>query len=77
VTPIGNVPALDSLDLDGLDGNEYDEESLRAVLQVDPTEWATETQSIEDWYASIGAEKLPEALRQELAELRHRLNASQ
>src|SRR5271166_5409390 len=77
VTPIGNVPALDSLDLDGLDINEYGEESLRAVVQVDPTEWATETQSIDDWYASIGAEKLPEALRQEFADLRHRLNASQ
>jgi phosphoenolpyruvate carboxykinase (GTP) len=77
VTPIGNVPALGSLDLDGLDGNEYPEQSLRAVVQVDPVEWVAETQSIEDWYAVIGAEKLPDALRQELAELRHRLNASQ
>ena len=74
VTPIGNVPGLDSLDLNGL---EYDEESLRAVVQVHPTEWATETQWIEDWFGSIGAEKLPEALRQELADLNNRLNASQ
>jgi len=76
VTPIGNVPALDSLDLDGLDGDEYGEQSLRAVVQVDPVEWAAETQSIEDWYAFIGAEKLPDALRQELNELRHRLDTS-
>ena len=72
-TPIGNVPALDSLDLDGL---EYREESLRAVVQVDPTEWATETQWIQEWYGFIGAEKVPEALRQELADLDRRLNAS-
>jgi phosphoenolpyruvate carboxykinase (GTP) len=46
-------------------------------VAVDPAEWAPETQSIDDWYAAIGADKLPDALREELADLKHRLTASQ
>lgn len=71
-TPIGGVPSLEGLDLNGL---ETDKESIHAALNIDPTDWATETQQIDQWYATIGADKLPEALRQELAGLKNRLRA--
>jgi phosphoenolpyruvate carboxykinase (GTP) len=80
-TPIGDVPSLDSLDLTGLDsqeyGQEYGQDAIRAALTVDPTEWVTETQLMDEWYAAIGADKLPDALRHELAALKHRLHRTE
>jgi phosphoenolpyruvate carboxykinase (GTP) len=76
-TPIGDIPTIDSLDLDGLDGDDYNEETIRAALKVDPTEWTAEAQSIDEWYDTIGTDRLPDALHQELAELKKRLRASQ
>ena len=74
-TPIGDVPFLDSLDLDGLDSRQYDDTAVRAALEVDPTEWADEIRSIDEWFATIGGNKLPDALREELADLKGRLAA--
>ena len=71
-TPIGDVPYLDDLDLDGLDRSHYDEQSLHTALKVDPVEWASEIESIEFWYATIGGNKLPDTLRQELGNLKAR-----
>jgi Phosphoenolpyruvate carboxykinase (GTP) len=68
-TPIGFVPTLDSLELDGLD---VSAEALRAALAVDDAEWKAELPLIEEWFATIG-DKLPEVLREELDHLRSRL----
>ena len=71
VTPIGNVPTLDSLDLTGL---KLHRPTVTAALAVDPTEWASELPLIDEWYATIGGNKLPDALREELRALRQRLS---
>jgi phosphoenolpyruvate carboxykinase (GTP) len=68
-TPIGFVPTLDSLELDGLD---VSAEDLRAAMAVDDAEWKAELPLIEEWFATIG-DKLPEVLREELDHLRSRL----
>lgn len=71
VTPIGNVPTLDSLDLTGL---KLHRPTVTAALAVHPTEWASELPLIDEWYATIGGNKLPDALREELCALRQRLS---
>jgi phosphoenolpyruvate carboxykinase (GTP) len=72
-TPIGHVPTPDSLDLDGLGG--FYRDKISAALDVNPDEWSAEIESIEQWYATIGGDRLPEQLRQELAGLKLRLAA--
>ena len=73
-TPIGDAPTLDDLDLDGLDTLQYDDSKIAAALTFDATEWVAEIQSIKQWYATIG-NRLPDPLRQELADLEHRISA--
>jgi phosphoenolpyruvate carboxykinase (GTP) len=71
-TPIGDVPTPEALDLDGLDST-YDSK-VAAALNVDANEWAAELPLISQWYTTIG-DRLPDPLRQELADLQHRLAA--
>jgi len=71
-TPIGDVPTPEALDLDGLDST-YDSK-VAAALNVDANEWAAELPLISQWYTTIG-DRLPDPLRQELADLKHRLAA--
>lgn len=73
-TPIGDIPTPDGLDLDGL-GADCSQEDVAAALAINPLDWTTETDSIERWYTQIGADKLPQALRQELDALNARLAA--
>jgi phosphoenolpyruvate carboxykinase (GTP) len=68
-TPIGYVPTLESLDLDGLDA---DEASVRRAIEVDPEEWRAELPMIAEWFESIG-ERLPAVLWTELDGLKGRL----
>ncbi|WP_280392985.1 phosphoenolpyruvate carboxykinase (GTP) [Nocardia brasiliensis] len=70
-TPIGYVPTPQALDLDGLTAAE--QERTAAALRVDIDEWVTEVGSIDDWYATIGGNRLPEQLREQLAALKTRL----
>lgn len=70
-TPIGYVPSADALDLTGLDDAER--ALARHALTVDVDEWIAETASIEDWYASLGGDRLPAALRDQLRALKLRL----
>jgi phosphoenolpyruvate carboxykinase (GTP) len=70
-TPIGDVPTPDDLDLDGLAGFSSSA-ATAAALHVEPAEWRAETALIEQWYAKIG-DRLPRALREELAALGSRL----
>ncbi|GLZ27894.1 phosphoenolpyruvate carboxykinase [GTP] [Lentzea sp. NBRC 105346] len=68
-TPIGWVPGVNALDLDGLDAPLED---VWQALDVDLDEWRAELPLIEQWFATIG-DKLPTALHDELEALRHRL----
>lgn len=70
-TAIGYVPVPSSLDLSGF--SEAGKRSARAALEVHHAEWADEVASIEDWYASIGADTLPGPLGDQLAALKNRL----
>ena len=68
-TPIGPVPTLASLDLDGLD---VDPADIEAALRVDPNEWRAELPQINEWFARFG-DKLPAQLWTELDGLKARL----
>ncbi|MEV0077680.1 phosphoenolpyruvate carboxykinase (GTP) [Nocardia neocaledoniensis] len=70
-TPIGYVPTADALDLSGLD--EVDRALVDKALAVDTTEWVAETRSIDEWFAGIGGNRLPDELREQLAALKLRL----
>jgi phosphoenolpyruvate carboxykinase (GTP) len=73
-TPIGDVPTPDGLDLNGMGSLAVVTDAVAAALKVDSAEWTTETALIDQWYAKIG-DRLPVALRQELAALKSRLAA--
>jgi phosphoenolpyruvate carboxykinase (GTP) len=70
-TPIGFVPTPDQIDLTGLDANPDD---VAESLVVDVEQWKRELPLIEEWFEKIG-DSLPSSMRDELAALRHRLNA--
>ena len=72
MTPIGYVPTLDALDLTGL---KFDHTKIAAALKVDTAEWIAETRLIDEWYATIGGNTLPDVLREELGALKLRLSA--
>ncbi len=68
-TPIGYVPAPESLDLDGL---AITPEQLAQLLAVDEDEWRQEIPLIEEYYGTLG-DGLPEALTDQLRNLEKRL----
>ncbi|MDP8937567.1 MAG: phosphoenolpyruvate carboxykinase (GTP) [Actinomycetota bacterium] len=68
-TPIGRVPAVGAIDLDGLDLAPGVVEDL---LTVDPERWRQESAQIERHYAWLG-ERLPTPLTEQLAALEKRL----
>jgi phosphoenolpyruvate carboxykinase (GTP) len=68
-TPIGRVPTLDGLDVEGLD---VTPEQLARALAVDVEEWQAELPLIQEWFDKIG-DKVPTTLLTELDGLRARL----
>jgi phosphoenolpyruvate carboxykinase (GTP) len=70
-TPIGHVPTVESLDVDGLD---MSTEALEAALDVDVEEWKAELPQIQEWFEKFG-EQMPAVLWTELDGLRTRLGA--
>jgi len=70
-TPIGRVPAPDSLDVEGLDMSDQD---LLGAITVNVDEWKNEIPLIEEWFDKIGA-ALPSSMRDELDALKLRLEA--
>ena len=68
-TPIGNLPAIDALDFDDVD---VDETTMAELLRVDVDGWLQEIPLIEEYYDRFG-DHLPAALREEVKQLRQRL----
>ena len=68
-TPIGLVPELGGIDVDGLGVSTAD---LAAALAVDQEEWKTEIPLIEQWFAFIG-DTVPASLHAELTALKDRV----
>lgn len=69
-TPIGYTPKKGTLDLSHLN---VSSESMDALFDIDKSQWEAETQSIDEFYKSIGY-KLPKELRVELDQLKKRLH---
>lgn len=72
-TAIGNMPTLDGLDLNGLD---MSEEDIAHLMRVDTEGWLSELPDIEEYYDNFG-EHLPEELRQQVKDLKSRLETTQ
>ena len=71
-TPIGNLPAEGSLDVEGLD---LSREDLAELLRVDLEGWLAEARLVSEYYDQFGR-RVPQALRQELEALEQRLEAA-
>ncbi|WP_091231309.1 phosphoenolpyruvate carboxykinase (GTP) [Microbacterium sp. 3J1] len=69
-SPIGRLPVVSDLNLDGIDVPEAD---LEELFSVDVDAWRTEADLTEEFYDTFG-DKVPAALRAELASLRYRLD---
>ena len=67
-TPIGYVPRPQDINLGGLD---LSTDSLNELLEIDREQWRKETELIEEHYAKF--DRLPEALKKELDDLKARL----
>ncbi|UYO98765.1 phosphoenolpyruvate carboxykinase (GTP) [Microbacterium sp. M28] len=68
-SPVGRLPQASDLNLDGL---EIPDADLEELFRVDAAAWQAEADGIEEFYDTFG-DKLPAALRAELASLRYRL----
>jgi phosphoenolpyruvate carboxykinase (GTP) len=68
-TPIGLLPAEDGLNLDGLD---LSEEAVEQLFAIDQTSWLAECDLTEEYFDKFG-DKVPAALRAELASVRYHL----
>ncbi|QLD12495.1 phosphoenolpyruvate carboxykinase (GTP) [Microbacterium oleivorans] len=68
-SPIGRLPRTADLDLDGIDVPQRD---LDELFAVDTASWLREADLTEEFYGTFG-DRLPAALRSELAALRYRL----
>ncbi|MEV7609668.1 phosphoenolpyruvate carboxykinase (GTP) [Microbacterium sp. NPDC089320] len=69
-SPIGRLPLIEDLNLDGIDVPEAD---LEELFSVDAEAWKTEADLTEEFYDTFG-DRVPAALRAELASLRYRLD---
>jgi len=69
-TPIGNLPTLESLDLDGLKVSKPD---IDSILSVNKDGWIKEVEDIKGYY-KIFEDKLPASLADELSKLEKRLS---
>jgi phosphoenolpyruvate carboxykinase (GTP) len=69
-TPIGYVPAPGAIDTSGLN---VSDEDMAELLKVDTEDWLKEVESIKEHYNQFG-DRLPQALRDELAALEMRLS---
>jgi len=68
-SPIGRLPKIEDLNLEGAD---VTDEDLAELFRVDTASWSREADSTEEFFATFG-DRLPAALTTELASLRYRL----
>ena len=68
----GRLPALDDLDLDGLD---LSDDALEQLFALDPDAWEREADLTESYFAQFG-DRLPSELARELQALRDRITAA-
>lgn len=68
-SPIGRLPVLDELDLDGVD---ISDEQLQELFALDLESWMAETDLTEDYFEQFG-DRVPQQLRDQLQQLRTRL----
>ena len=68
-TPIGFVPNVDDIELDGLD---ISKDTLRDLLSVDNDLWLEDCKGIHEFYKQVG-DRVPAELYEELAALEARL----
>jgi phosphoenolpyruvate carboxykinase (GTP) len=66
---MGRVPAAGTLNLDGVD---VSEDALEKLFHVDRNMWTAECDLTEEYFEQFG-NRVPEALTEELAQLRGRL----
>ncbi|MGK0399893.1 MAG: phosphoenolpyruvate carboxykinase (GTP), partial [Candidatus Azotimanducaceae bacterium] len=71
-TPIGRLPTLDGINFTNLNLSDDD---ISTLLKVDVDGWLAEIPLIEAYYESFG-EKVPDALWEQLSDLKQRLLAS-
>lgn len=70
-TPIGYEPKPEDIDISGLD--DVTLETVKGLLNVDTSLWKEEVAGIKEFYAKFG-DRLPQALRDELAKLEANLD---
>ena len=70
-TPIGYVPNVEDIDIEGLDDVTTD--TLSELLNVDKKVWSDEAADIEQFYDSTFGDKLPKELRESLKVLKEKL----
>ena len=69
-TPVGYLPHIEDLDMEGLDMSEND---LRTITSVDKEGWLNDIENINQFYSKFGT-RLPSELQSELESLKNRLN---
>ncbi len=70
LTPIGYVPYVKDIELEGLEG--IDEKTIEGLLEVDKDLWMEDVKGIKEFYASVG-DRVPAELYAELEALENRL----
>lgn len=68
-TPIGNIPAADALDLDGLD---LPAEMMESLFSIDLADWTSELKGIEEFFTKFG-DRFPAEMWDEYRALKRRL----
>jgi phosphoenolpyruvate carboxykinase (GTP) len=68
-TPIGNLPAPGAIPTEGLDMPPH---AMEQLLSVDAAQWMAEAEDVGEFFDSVG-DALPEALREQRAQLLNRL----
>ena len=70
-SPVGILPKLEDLPLDGLEISETD---LDALFDVDKSSWLAECDLTDEYFSQFD-DRVPAEIQAELAELKQRLNA--
>ena len=73
-TPIGGLPLVGDIDIDGLD---LDADALAGITDLDTAAWRREAAAIAEYFDTFDAERFPRELSDELATLTRRLSELQ